>query len=338
MNSFIKLVRISCGKKYKVDEFDNKMSERVNFSPTGTRLRHVLAAGEMERRRKNRRTRIGQLLPIQPGALAPKPAPYVPAPQFLPRRGSNRLAIDPYGRPTRPLRPGESVTREMRKMDDDEPPPLQESPDDPSEGGQTCKVSFDGGIVVKQCGSLEDMRIEAAIAQHAEQILGDDRVPDTEFSEEEEALRVQRYKEGVAYGARGGKRVFWNQPDGTDSPKLGRVQNFSAEAKARLRADVERLHANGVAHNDIHAGNIAIKNIENGVVTDAVLIDYSNAIDVSMLTELPDTFRAINRSIARGVDYGPYVAKVMENGYKTAEELFGEAKAYDKHMLDVLGL
>ena len=114
----------------------------------GSRLHTVLHVGEAERRRR-RTARTGQLVPVGPGALTPKTAP-VPHVPIMPRRQSDRSVLNPRQRPTRPLRPWESVTRELRTLDaDDEPPPLQDGPDDPLDGGNTCSVTFTGGIVTR---------------------------------------------------------------------------------------------------------------------------------------------------------------------------------------------
>lgn len=283
-------------------------------------------------------TGAGGLIPYQPGYVPGAVAPYDPRSGGGGGYRTPRTYTDPDQKADRPLKPWESVTRELKRVEaDDEPPPLQDGPDDPAEGGATCKVTFSGGLVIKQCAG-GDLKLEYELTQHAEQVLGDERVVDMAYREGE--LSIERLDAGVVYAKRGGTRKYWESYGEDDSPKLGRVRNFSAAAKARLRADVEKLHANGIAHGDIHAGNLGIREIgADGQVADVILIDYSEAVDLARLGDVPTNPRQIARGIAKGADwYTPYVMKKMNAGTATAQELFEEAKAYDLKRLEIMGL
>ena len=223
-----------------------------------------------------------------------------------------------------PLRPQE---------EDDSLPPLEEA-----EGGITCRVVLTPTDVLKTCP--DGPEIEYKLTQHAEKVLGDPRVVDTKIDASKAALMIERLEHGSVFSHTDGdrkNRPFWS---GGDDPKHGRIQNFSDAAKAKLRADVAKLHENGIAHGDIHAGNIGILTIDEGIVTDAILIDYSEALDKSFLQSVPTKKRAVDTGLVKKASWTEdnYTQQVMRKSHDTVENLFEEAKAYDNRMLDILGV
>lgn len=274
------------------------------------------------------------LVPTVPMAPMPYgPGPYAPS-DPRPFQGGGELAPPP--RATRPPTALEELQRDLRaQREDDEPPPLEEDPS-AAEGGATCKVRFAPGLVVKECPT-GDVRTEYELTQRAEAVLGDARVVDMELSDDGTTLSIERLAGGVAFQKAGGDRPFWT---GEDSPKVGQLRNFTPEAKAKLRADVAFLHASGIAHNDIHAGNIGIVSTNAaGEVTDAILIDYSEAVDLARLGDVPTTLRKVARGWNTSADWKtPYVERLMERGVDTAEGLFEAAKTYDLNRLAAMGV
>jgi tRNA A-37 threonylcarbamoyl transferase component Bud32 len=216
------------------------------------------------------------------------------------------------------------------------------APDDPGEGGATCSVTFTPETVVKRC--LEaDLELEYKLTQNAAAVLGSPRVVRMMYDASSSTLTMERIQHGVAYDKRRGVRTYWATYGNTDdSPKLGTLRGFSEEATEKLVGDVRRLHQRGIAHNDIHAGNIGITAIDpaTGIVTDAILIDYSEAVDLSMLTDLRGmSANQIGRGIRKNAAwFTPYVAKVMAKNIATPDELFEAARKYDLDQLRVMGL
>jgi hypothetical protein len=181
------------------------------------------------------------------------------------------------------------------------------------------------------------MRTEYELTKSAEAALGDERVVDMALSDDGKTLRIERLSRGVAFQKVGGDRPFWS---GSDSPKVGQLINFTQEAKDKLRSDVDFLHLNGIAHNDIHAGNIGIVSMNaNGEVTDAILIDYSEAVDMARLSNVPSTLRKVARGWNTSESWKtPYVEHLMARGIDTAEGLFEAAKRYDLNRLEAMGV
>ena len=205
-----------------------------------------------------------------------------------------------------------------------------------AEGGATCTVRFTLEHVFKSCPK-GDMSTEFELTQRAKDVLGEARVVHMELSDDGRTLSIERLGNGDAFQNVRGYRPFWT---GDDSPKVGQLRNFTPEAKAQLRADVERLHANGLAHNDIHAGNVGIVSVDDaGEVTDAMLIDYSEMVDMERLADVPTTMRDVSRGWNTGADWKtPYVEHLMARSFDTAEGLFEAAKTYDLNRLAMMGV
>ena len=267
---------------------------------------------------------------------APMPAP------FRPGNPSSSL-----GRHSRPPRAWEDLVKDIERIREgalDEAPPLQDGDDpidDPSEGGATCTVRFAGGIVTKSCpDDPESLRLEYELTERAREILGENGVVRMSY-EEREGLQIERLYAGVLFAKRKGVRTFF-EGEG-DSPKFGKIRRVTDAARAQLRADVIKLHANGFAHGDIHAGNIGVKSVNtDGEATELVLIDFSEAVDLQRLRALgvPEDARKLGRQIARGTDdwNTSYVKRLMKAGLATPEELLETAVDYDLLQLDNLGI
>ena len=310
-----------------------------SVSPPPLVQKRLLSFSDAEAQRVQERIDAGGLVPVPPAGPVAPPMPYAP----LPWPDGNRSLLPDGGyadaRRAAPPTKLEKLTKELRKLEEDsEPPPLKEEEENPAaaEGGATCKVLFTPTTVIKTCPTSSVLEYE--LTQHAERVLGDARVADTAIDSKGATLTIERMTNGVAFQkVVGGRRPFWS---GTDSPKVGELRNFTPQAKAKLRADVERLHDYGIAHNDIHAGNVAIRSINaDGQVTDAIFIDYSEAVDLSRLGDVPTTTRKISRGWNTGADWKtPYVEHLMEKGLDTAEGLFEAAKIYDLRRLQFMGV
>ena len=306
-------------------------NEKMSLRPAGSRRRR----GGGEPPPKNGisfRFSDSAVKHISAGGLVTVPMPYTP---FLPEQNCGLRKATNFNPPrTAPPTELEELQCELRELQqDNEPPPLEDEA--AAEGGATCRVLFTGTTVVKTCPTSSKLEFE--LTKHAESVLGNDRVANMSMNADGTKLTIERLTNGVAFQKAGGDRPFWT---GEDSPKVGKLRNFTTEAKARLRADVERLHANGIAHGDIHAGNIAIRSLnDDGQVTDAIFIDWSEAVDLLRLGDVPTNLRKLGRGWNTGAEWRtPYVEKLMRAGLDTAEGLFETAKMYDRRRLDSMGV
>ena len=266
----------------------------------------------------------------------PPPVPLEPTPYYAP--GPFLPVAPPSARATRPetaLQQMQSDLKRMASEVDKEPPPLMDDPA-AAEGGATCTVRFAPDRVVKSCPT-GDMTTEYELTRRAEAVLGDARVVDVELSADGRTLSIERLDRGMAFQKVGSYRPFWT---GEDSPKVGQLRNFTPEAKEKLRADVVLLHASGLAHNDIHAGNVGIVSVNDaGKVTDAILIDYSEMVELARLSDVPKTWDKVTRGWNKSAYWRtPYVEHLMDRGFDTADGLFNAAKTYDLNRLAAMGI
>lgn len=220
---------------------------------------------------------------------------------------------------------------------------LNESKGSVAKGGATCKVRIyeRDGLVVKTCDT-GSTAIELELTKRARRILRDidPALAPTTLQlggTDGRQLVTSLFPHGTAYTPHvDGGLAYWSNPD---DPKIGRLLNFTPEALEAFKGLVGKLHAAGFAHADIHAGNVVIVKVDPATkqVTQASLLDFSNAVDMELLKGMPDTTRKISVGLERGADWvTPYIKERLSKSHEPAAGLFATARQYDRDRVQIM--
>lgn len=219
-----------------------------------------------------------------------------------------------------------------------------------AKGGVTCSVRIfrDMGRVEKTCDAAST-QIELELAEHAHAVLRemDETLAPATFElggDDGETLIVSLFEHGTPFTKKvDGKLVYWSGKE--DNPKNGQLLNFTPAALKDLKILVGKLHKAKIAHGDIHAGNIAIVDVDpvTEEVTRATLIDWSNAVVMDLLEGMPKKQRDVAKGLitsraGKKVNWiTPYVKAILDkNGDTPAQEVFEVNELYDDVMMGIM--